>query len=59
MARQENLALLKDRLSMLEHLNRWACSLEAGRRQSRGLFVLMERFYLNHIAAVRGPQMRI
>lgn len=43
--------LLSQRLSVLEQLNVWACSLGEARRQSRGLFVLLERFYLNHVTA--------
>lgn len=42
-------ALLSERMSMLERLNAWASSLGEARRQSRGLFALLERFYLNHV----------
>ena len=44
-------ALLSERMSMLERLNAWVSSLGEARRQSRGLFVLLERFYLNHVVA--------
>lgn len=46
-----HLTLLNERLAMLEQLNTWACSLGEARRQSRGFFVLLERFYLNHVVA--------
>ncbi|MDR2932727.1 MAG: hypothetical protein LBV27_06420 [Oscillospiraceae bacterium] len=51
MEQDAHLALLGERLSMMEQLNAWACSLGEGRRQSRGIFALLERFYLNHVAA--------
>ena len=35
-------ALLSERMSMLERLNAWASSLGEARRQSRGLFALLE-----------------
>ena len=54
-----HLSLLNERLSMGEQLNQWACSLGEARRQSRGLFVLFERFYLNHIAAFNTPSVSI
>lgn len=44
-----HLTLLDERLAMLEQLNAWACSLGEARRRSRGLFILLERFYLNHV----------
>ena len=40
-------------------VHQWACSLGEARRQSRGLFVLFERFYLNHIAAFNTPSVSI
>lgn len=52
--REEHLHLLRERLSMLEKLGGWASTLGPFRRRSRGIFVVFERFYLNHVAAFGG-----
>ena len=49
MNRDEHIKILKSRLSMIEKLNQYACSLGNASRRSRGLFVILERFYLNHV----------
>ncbi|MCP4405159.1 MAG: hypothetical protein GY801_48635 [bacterium] len=51
LTREEHLQLLRERLDMLEHLNDWACWLGDGKRRSRGLFFVFERFHLNHRCA--------
>jgi len=51
LTREEHLHLLQERLTLLEHLNDWACWLGDGKRRSRGLFFLLERFHLNHRCA--------
>lgn len=54
LGREEHLHLLRERLSMLEKLGDWASTLGPFRRRSRGIFVVFERFYLNHVAAFGG-----
>jgi thymidylate kinase len=49
MNRNEHIKLLKSRLSLIEDLKQYACSVGNASRRSRGLFVILERFYLNHI----------
>jgi thymidylate kinase len=48
LSREENLQVLKDRISMLEHLNSYANSMGEHSRRSRGLFFVFERFHLNY-----------
>lgn len=51
--------LLSQHLSTLEQLNAWACSLGEAHRQSRGIFALLERFYLNHVTAFQSTSQSI
>lgn len=48
--RQEHAAMLSDRADMLEQLHGWACSLGEHSRRSRGLYTVLERGLINHIA---------
>ncbi|MGI6200742.1 MAG: hypothetical protein ACOYJA_08245 [Christensenellales bacterium] len=48
--REEHLAMLCDRAAMLEQLNAWAQSLGEHSRRSRGLYTVLERALINHIA---------
>jgi thymidylate kinase len=48
LSREENLQVLKDRISLLEHLNSYANSMGEHSRRSRGLFFVFERFHLNY-----------
>lgn len=52
--RDEHLAVLKERVEMVEQLNNWACKLGEFRRSSRGILFIFERFHLNHRAAFDG-----
>ena len=47
----QHLELLRKRTKMLKDLNEWAVSLGPGKRKSRGLFFVIERFHLNHRVA--------
>lgn len=51
LTREDHLRLLQERLALLEHLNAWACGLGEGKRRSRGIFFVFERFHLNHRCA--------
>lgn len=56
MNREEHCKLLSKRIEMLEQLNEYARSLGSFSRRSRGLFVIFERFYLNHIVSFHDAQ---
>lgn len=51
LSREQHLDLLKSRVDLIKPLNDWAKFLGPGRRKSRGLFFVLERFHLNHRAA--------
>ncbi|OWR32310.1 hypothetical protein CDO73_01490 [Saccharibacillus sp. O23] len=51
LSREQHLDLLKSRVDLIKPLNDWANFLGPGRRKSRGLFFILERFHLNHRAA--------
>jgi len=51
LSREQHLELLGTRVDMLRQLNEWATYLGPGRRKSRGLFFVLERFHLNHRVA--------
>ncbi|WP_440118953.1 hypothetical protein [Paenibacillus sp. QZ-Y1] len=51
LSREQHLELLRNRVDMIKKLNDWATYLGPGRRKSRGLFFIFERFHLNHRVA--------
>lgn len=51
LSRGQHIELLRNRVDMLKNLNDWAVYLGPGRRKSRGLFFILERFHLNHRVA--------
>jgi thymidylate kinase len=48
LSQEENLQVLSDRISLLEHLNSYANSMGEHSRRSRGLFFVYERFHMNY-----------
>ncbi|MCE5195677.1 MAG: hypothetical protein LLG09_00885 [Negativicutes bacterium] len=53
MSRAENLQVLRERVALLEQLNRYANSMGIHSRRSRGLFFVFERFHLNFAVCFR------
>lgn len=51
LSREQHIDLLRSRLDMIQQLKDWATFLGPGRRKSRGLFFVLERFHLNHRVA--------
>ena len=51
LSREQHIELLKNRVDMIKQLNDWSTFLGPGKRQSRGLFFIFERFHLNHRVA--------
>lgn len=51
LSRAQHLELLRNRVGMLKILNDWAAYLGPGKRKSRGLFFILDRFRLNHRVA--------
>ncbi|MEF3353851.1 hypothetical protein PV403_11730 [Paenibacillus sp. GYB006] len=51
LSREQHIELLRNRVDMIKQLNDWATFLGPGRRKSRGLFFIFERFHLNHRVA--------
>lgn len=45
---EEHVQLIESRIDAIENLNDWAIHLGPGKRRSRGLFFVFERFHLNH-----------
>jgi len=46
----EHTQLLFERVEMLEQLHNWACCLGSASQRSRGIYTVLERCYLNHVA---------
>ncbi|MCK8061146.1 MULTISPECIES: hypothetical protein [unclassified Fusibacter] len=51
LTRNENLKVLSDRIEMLENLSEYADNMGVHSKQSRGLFYVFERFYINYAFA--------
>ncbi|MDO3408978.1 hypothetical protein QWJ34_04285 [Saccharibacillus sp. CPCC 101409] len=51
LSQEQHIDLLRSRVDMIKQLNDWANFLGPGRRKSRGLFFVLERFHLNHRVA--------
>ncbi|WP_037287724.1 ATP-binding protein [Saccharibacillus sacchari] len=51
LSQEQHIDLLRNRVDMIKQLNDWANFLGPGRRKSRGLFFVLERFHLNHRVA--------
>ena len=51
LSREQHIELLRNHVNMIKQLNDWTTFLGPGRRKSRGLFFIFERFHLNHRVA--------
>jgi len=49
-SKTEHLTLMQQRVEMIEQLHKWVCDLGEFRRSSRGLYTVLERGLLNHVA---------